>query len=104
HSPDFHAALDIRAPMGTPIRPIKEGMVIQTGWREGYGMCIEIIHPDGYLSLYGHCSKIFVEKGMIVSKDDIIGAIGSTGRSTGPHLHFEMKRHGENVNPLFFIW
>jgi murein DD-endopeptidase MepM/ murein hydrolase activator NlpD len=104
HTPDFHAAIDIRAPFGTPIRPTKEGMVIAQGWREGYGLCIEIMHADGYYSIYGHCSKIFVETGMIVSKDDIIGQIGSTGRSTGNHLHFEMKRHGDNVNPLFFIW
>ena len=104
HTPDFHAAIDIRAPFGTPIRPTKEGMIIATGWREGYGLCIEIMHADGYYSLYGHCSKIYVDTGMLVSKDDIIGLVGSTGRSTGNHLHFEMKRHGGNVNPLFFIW
>jgi murein DD-endopeptidase MepM/ murein hydrolase activator NlpD len=102
--PDFHKGLDICAPYGTPIRPAKEGMVLSTGWNEGYGLCITIMHDDGYLSIYGHCSQILVEPGMIVSKDDIIGKIGSTGYSTGPHLHFEMRRHGENVNPLFFIW
>ncbi|MGL4369982.1 MAG: peptidoglycan DD-metalloendopeptidase family protein, partial [Spirochaetota bacterium] len=101
HTPDFHEGIDIRAPYGTPIRPIKEGMVIQTGWRGGYGLCIQIVHPDGYSSIYGHCSVIKVEKGALVSKDDIIGFIGSTGRSTGPHLHFEMNQHGGNVNPLF---
>jgi len=104
NTPDFHQGIDIRSPYGTPIRPIKEGMITQTGWRGGYGMCIEIVHPDGYSSIYGHCSAIKVEPGMIVSKEDVIGYIGSTGRSTGPHLHFEMKRHGNNVNPLFFIW
>jgi hypothetical protein len=104
HTPDFHEGLDIRAPFGTPIRPVKDGMIISAGWRDGFGLCIEIMHEDGYISIYGHCSDINVEKGMMVSKNDIIGRIGSTGRSTGPHLHFEMKRHGENVNPLFFIW
>jgi murein DD-endopeptidase MepM/ murein hydrolase activator NlpD len=102
--PDFHKGLDICSPYGTPIRPAKEGMVISTGWNEGYGLCITIMHDGGYLSIYGHCSQIFVEPGMIVGKDTIIGKIGSTGYSTGPHLHFEMRRHGENVNPLFFIW
>jgi len=104
HTPDFHEGVDIRAPIGTPVRPIKEGMVVSTGWREGYGLCIDIMHPDGYLSRYGHLSVVKVEKGMMVGKDEIIGNIGSTGRSTGPHLHFEMIRHGQNVNPLFFIW
>jgi hypothetical protein len=104
HTPDFHGGIDIRSPYGTPVRPVKEGMVIQTGWRGGYGNCIEIVHDEGYSSVYGHLSAIKVEKGMIVGKNDIIGYIGSTGRSTGPHLHFEMRRHGENLNPLFFVW
>ena len=103
-TPDFHEGIDIRSPYGTPVRPVKGGMVIQTGWRGGYGNCIEIVHDEGYSSIYGHLSVIKIEKGMIVGKDDIIGNIGSTGRSTGPHLHFEMKRHGENLNPLFFVW
>ena len=104
HTPDFHEGIDIRASYGSPVRPVKEGMIIQTGWRGGYGNCIEIVHDDGYSSIYGHLSAIKTEKGMMVGKNDIIGYIGSTGYSTGPHLHFEVKRHGENLNPLFFVW
>ncbi|MFW5770399.1 MAG: M23 family metallopeptidase, partial [Spirochaetota bacterium] len=65
---------------------------------------IMIQHNDGYESLYGHCSKILVEKGDKVETSTIIGRIGSTGRSTGPHLHFTLYHHGKVINPLLFVW
>lgn len=104
HTPSFHEGIDIVSPTGTPVRPIRGGMILATGWREGYGNCITIMHPDGFQSLYGHLSEIRVSSGTMVTKDDVIGLIGSTGRSTGPHLHFQMFRHGELMNPLYFIW
>ncbi len=100
----FHNGIDISAPLGTPIRPVREGIVSQTGWQDGYGRTVFIQHCDGYVSMYGHLQNIYVEKGQRVEKQKIIGTIGSTGRSTGPHLHFVMTRHGQYINPLLFIW
>lgn len=101
---EFHNGVDISAPIGTPIRPVREGIVSYTGWREGYGRTIMIQHRDGYISMYGHLLRINVRKGELVGKNRIIGDLGSTGRSTGPHLHFVMSRHGKYINPLLFIW
>ncbi len=100
----FHNGVDIMARYGTPIKAAREGMVIQSGWRDGYGKTVMIQHPDGYSTLYGHCSEIKVKVGEWVTRDDVIALIGSTGWSTGPHLHFTLMRHGEYVNPLCFIW
>jgi len=101
---EFHNGVDISARSGTPIRPVREGIVSYTGWREGYGRTIIIQHRDGYISMYGHLLRINVRKGESVNKNRIIGELGSTGRSTGPHLHFAMSRHGRYINPLLFIW
>ncbi len=100
----FHRGLDISGRTGDPIRPVRRGIVSLEGWQTGLGKTIIIQHQDGYVSMYGHLSKIMVKKGDLVEKNDTIGQLGSTGRSTGPHLHFEMKRHGESINPLLFIW
>ncbi len=103
-STSFHNGVDIRATMNAKIKPARDGMVLFTGWRAGYGKTIVIQHYDGYSTLYGHCNSIKVEPGEWVTKDSIIGHVGSTGRSTGPHLHFTLMRHGEYLNPLFQIW
>jgi len=79
-------------------------MVIFTGWRGGFGNTVMIQHDEGYTTLYGHLSSISVKVGAWVTKDDIIGQVGSTGFSTGPHLHFTVMKHGQDVNPLLFIW
>ncbi|MCX7678551.1 MAG: LysM peptidoglycan-binding domain-containing M23 family metallopeptidase [Spirochaetes bacterium] len=100
----FHNGIDIAGKVGDPIRPVREGIVSFEGWRDGYGKTIVIQHEEGYVSMYGHLSKIFVKKGDLVSKETVIGLLGTTGRSTGPHLHFIMSRHGEYLNPLLFIW
>ncbi len=100
----FHNGIDISGRIGDPIRPVRGGIVSFEGWMDGYGKTIVIQHQDGYVSMYGHLSKILVRKGDIVEKRDVIGQLGTTGRSTGPHLHFVMKRHGEFINPLLFIW
>lgn len=101
---EFHNGIDIATRTGTPIRAVREGMVFQAGWRDGYGNTIIIQHHDGYTSMYAHCLKIFVKRGDWVDKGDIISSVGSTGRSTGPHLHYTIIRHGQTINPLKFIW
>lgn len=100
----FHNGVDIQVRMHTPIFPAREGMVSCTGWQDGYGLTVVVQHPDGYVTVYGHCSSVAVKKGDWVEKDTVIGRVGSTGRSTGPHLHFMMMRHGRMLNPLLFIW
>ncbi len=100
----FHNGIDIAGRIGDPIRPVREGIVSFEGWKDGYGKTIVIQHEEGYVSMYGHLSKILVKKGDLVDKQTIIGHLGTTGRSTGPHLHFIMSRHGEFINPLLFIW
>jgi len=102
--PVFHNGIDIRDRYGTPFKAAREGMVIFTGWRHGFGKTIIIQHDNGYTSLYGHCSSIEVKKGDWVTKKIIIGKTGSTGRSTGHHLHFTLMRHGKTINPLQLIW
>ena len=104
HGTRFHNGIDIMGRTGTAIKPIRDGLVTYTGWRSGYGKTIMVQHRDGYTSLYGHCSRIHVKVGTWVKKKDVIGRVGSTGRSTGPHLHFTFMKHGEPVNPIFFIW
>lgn len=101
---NFHNGVDIMAPIGTRIKPVMDGIVTYTGWRAGYGNAVIIQHHEGYSSLYGHLSTVRVKQGDWVKKDQIIGLVGSTGRSTGPHLHFTFMRHGIIVNPLLYIW
>ena len=100
----FHNGVDIVSRYGNPIRPAREGMVIFTGWRGGFGNTIIIQHDEGYSTLYGHLSNISVKVGAWVTKNDVIGQVGSTGFSTGPHLHFTVMKHGQDLNPLLFIW
>jgi murein DD-endopeptidase MepM/ murein hydrolase activator NlpD len=102
--PTFHDGIDISGKMGNPVYPIREGLVSFIGWKDGFGYTIKIIHPDGYASLYAHCSKIVSKKGDFVTKKDVIAKLGSTGRSTGPHVHLEIYHHGALLDPLFFIW
>lgn len=104
HGISFHRGVDIKARTGTPIYPVKEGIITSAGWHGGCGLAVIIQHIDGYISMYGHCSAINVKKGTWVEKEDILGFVGSTGRSTGSHLHFSIIRHGRVMNPLLFIW
>ena len=97
----FHEGLDIAKPYGTPVFPARSGKVVEAGWTEGYGMLIVIRHADGATTRYGHLSKIYVKPGDVVQRGrTLIGRVGSTGLSTGPHLHFEVRdRSGRAVNP-----
>jgi murein DD-endopeptidase MepM/ murein hydrolase activator NlpD len=96
----MHTGVDIAAPTGTAIAAAGDGEVIFAGWRGGYGNCIIIDHGGGVATLYGHCSRLYVGVGKRVSKGDRIAAVGSTGQSTGPHLHWEVRVNGTPVNPL----
>ncbi|MBV8364148.1 MAG: peptidoglycan DD-metalloendopeptidase family protein [Candidatus Eremiobacteraeota bacterium] len=96
----FHEGIDIAASSGTPIAAAEAGRVIIAGWYGGYGNYISIDHGGGVSTGYGHCSAIYVSVGQDVSRGQAIGAVGSTGFSTGPHLHFEVRINGKPVDPL----
>lgn len=99
----FHAGLDFRGPYGAPIYAAARGVVSFVGQRSGYGNCVEIDHGNGLLTRYAHMSAFRTQAGARVGPGDVIGAIGSTGRSTGPHLHFEVRIHDRPVNPKPFL-
>jgi murein DD-endopeptidase MepM/ murein hydrolase activator NlpD len=105
HRSRMHEGLDIPKPYGTPVYPARTGRVIEAGWHEGYGQLIEIRHPNGESTRYGHLSKILVRVGQVVERGKtLIGRVGSTGLSTGPHLHFEVRdKNGNAVNPMASI-
>lgn len=96
---DWHPGLDIRASKGAPIRAARAGVVVRSGWESGYGRMVEIDHGDGVVTRYAHASKLHVHKGERVEAGTVIAAVGSTGRSTGPHLHYEVRVKGRPVNP-----
>ncbi|MBY0314292.1 MAG: M23 family metallopeptidase [Bdellovibrionales bacterium] len=98
-----HHGVDIAADTGTPIRAPASGVVSFSGVDEGYGQLIKIDHGHSISTRYGHCSQIYVKVGQTVKRGDIIGAVGSTGRSTGPHLHYEVRLGGVPVNPEKYI-
>ncbi len=95
-----HLGVDYAAPTGTPVRTIGDGVVTFAGWQRGYGNVIEITHRDRQSTLYAHLSRIDVRKGQAVAQGARIGAVGSTGLSTGPHLHFEYRDRGVHQDPL----
>ena len=95
----FHAGLDLAAAAGTPIVAAADGKVISAGWAGGYGRAVAIVHASGIETKYGHMSRIAAYAGEVVRRGDLIGYVGSTGLSTGPHLHFEVLKNGRPVNP-----
>ncbi len=99
----FHYGIDIAAPEGTEIFAIRKGKVIFSGEREGYGNIVIIDHGDGLESRYAHNKVNLVSEGDIVEENTIIAKVGSTGTSTGPHLHFEIRYNGEPTNPMNFL-
>jgi len=99
-----HRALDIAAPAGTSVAAADRGVVLRAGWNyQGYGLFVIIDHNIDYVTLYAHLSEILVEEGQVVAQGDIVGKVGSTGNSTGPHLHFEIRDFGRLTNPLEFL-
>jgi hypothetical protein len=101
--PAFHAGLDLVAPAGTLVRATAPGTVIAAGWEGGYGRTVEIRHAGGVTTRYAHLSAILVSTGVDIAAGTPVGRVGSTGRSTGPHLHYETGRDGESVNPTIFL-
>ena len=98
-----HLGTDFGARRGTPILAAAEGKVIFSGWKGGYGKVVKIQHKDKYVTLYAHQSRIKVKKGQHVSAGQVIGFVGSTGRSTGPHLHFGLYKNGRAINPMRMV-
>ncbi|MDB2705337.1 M23 family metallopeptidase [Pseudomonadota bacterium] len=99
----MHKGLDFAGKSGSKILAVADGIVSWTGTRSGYGKMIDIDHGNGYISRYAHNKELIVSVGMRIKKGDPIALMGSTGRSTGPHVHFEILRDGKNLNPYNFV-
>ena len=99
-----HTGLDIAAPAGTPIKAAADGTVIFSGYSGGYGYVVKLDNGNGVQTYYGHCSKLYVSSGEKVKAGDVIAAVGSTGNSTGNHLHFEVRVNGTEVNPQNYLY
>jgi murein DD-endopeptidase MepM/ murein hydrolase activator NlpD len=96
---DFHHGIDIASTAGSEIFAAADGRVVFSGWKQGYGNVVTIDHGNGYSTLYAHNEKNLVEVGEEVTADQLIAHVGSTGRSTGPHLHYEVRKNGKAINP-----
>lgn len=100
----MHEGIDIAANTGEPIYAAMDGKVVYSGWANGYGKMIRIQHKNNIETIYGHCSRLRVDVGNTVKKGQLIGDVGNTGNSTGPHLHFEVRIQGKPVNPYPYIY
>lgn len=99
----FHQGLDISTRRHEPVLATAGGVVVRSGWSGDYGKAVEIAHRTGYTTLYGHLDEVLVSPGQRISRGETVGLVGSTGRSTGPHLHYEVRRGNRAVNPLEYI-
>lgn len=99
----FHHGIDLASKTGTPIKAADGGVVVFAGWKYPYGYMVEINHGGGFTTRYGHCSKLYVKKGDKVVARETIAAVGNTGLSTGPHVHFEVRKYGVAKNPYSYI-
>ncbi len=99
----FHSGVDFAADYGSPIRAANDGYVIFAGWYGGYGNAVILDHGNGISTLYGHAEELLVAEGQAVQRGQAIATVGSTGLSTGPHLHFEVRQAGEPIDPLAFL-
>lgn len=99
----FHTGIDIGCSAGKNIVAAASGKVIMSQWYGGYGNCVMIDHGGGIVTLYGHASKLLVSKGQVVKQGQVIALVGSTGRSTGPHLHFEVRKNGQYIDPMSYF-
>jgi murein DD-endopeptidase MepM/ murein hydrolase activator NlpD len=99
----FHHGVDIAGKKDSEVMAVASGLVTWAGKKSGFGYMVEIKHADGFVTKYAHNSKIFVAEGELISKGQVIGLMGSSGRSTGPHVHFEISRNGKTINPLSYL-
>ncbi len=99
----MHKGIDIPGPIGTPIYATADGVVSRAGWASGYGNLVQITHGGGMETRYGHMSKLLVAANSYVKRGQLIGLMGSTGRSTGSHLHYEVRVDGAAINPIPFV-
>ena len=99
----IHTGVDLSAPEGTPVHAAADGIVVSAEWSGGYGRLVRIDHGDGLQTYYGHLSQFEVVAGQEIRRGDLIGLSGGTGRSTGPHLHYEVRMDGTPVNPYPFL-
>lgn len=100
HKPSMHTGVDLPASEGTPIPAAKAGTVIFAGERGGYGNAVELQHDDGTTTLYAHASEVLVTRGQFVPEGAVVATVGQTGRSTGPHLHLEVREGGHPIDPV----
>lgn len=100
---EFHSGIDFKGSRGDAVKSTAGGKVIVAGWFQGYGKCVRIRHKNNLETLYGHLSKINVKVGQMVNTGQVIGQVGSTGHSTGNHLHYEVRKNGKPVNPHNFL-
>lgn len=100
----FHEGMDFSAAIGTPVYATGDGTVTAASWESGYGNCIDINHGFNYLTRYAHLSEILVRPGQTVNRGDLIGKVGNTGKSTGPHLHYEVRFRGQPQNPVNYYF
>jgi murein DD-endopeptidase MepM/ murein hydrolase activator NlpD len=101
--PEFHEGLDLEANYGDPVRAAAAGTVVSAGWDGGYGIKVDIDHGNGYHTWYAHLSAVDVHPGQYVRKAEVIAQVGSTGASTGPHLHYQIMLDGKPINPLPYL-
>jgi murein DD-endopeptidase MepM/ murein hydrolase activator NlpD len=100
---EYHKGQDISAPSGTPVVATADGNIVIAGWLRGYGQVVYIDHGNGITTRYGHLSRIDVAVGQMIKQGERLGLVGSTGRSTGPHLHYEVRINGQPASPIQYL-
>ncbi|WP_457601098.1 M23 family metallopeptidase [Hydrogenivirga sp.] len=100
---EFHSGVDIGAPYGSKVVATAPGYVLFSGWVRGYGNTVVIYHGYGYVTLYAHMASVAVNRGERVAKNRVVGYVGSSGRTTGPHLHYEVIKYGIRQNPIVYL-
>lgn len=100
---EYHKGQDISAPFGTPVMATADGVVVTAGWQRGYGRVVYVDHGNGISTRYGHLSRIDVAVGQVLKRGEQLGLVGSSGRSTAPHLHYEVRVNGEPANPMNYL-
>ena len=99
----FHKGIDFASWSGAPIQATADGIIEYAGWSGSFGFVIVIDHDYGYRTIYAHCSQLLVEQGVLIKKGQIIAQVGTTGISTGSHLHYEIKKWRKSVNPIAYL-